>query len=140
VEQTVAMVTVTGGTGVLGCALVPSMQADGHQVTVLTGRSAAHVPSDLASGDGLDAAVGEAEVVVHLATQPFRPARVDVRGTSALIQAVRRCGNGPHLVYVPIVGVDRIPWPITSARGRLRSWSPAQGFRSPFSGPPSFTT
>lgn len=113
-----AMVTVTGGTGVLGRALVPLMQADGHQVTVLTRRAAAHVPSgarraggDLASGDGLDAAVGEAEVIVHLATHPFRPARVDVRGTSTLIEAARRRGSGPHLVYVSIVGVDRIPWP-----------------------------
>jgi uncharacterized protein YbjT (DUF2867 family) len=113
-----AKVTVTGGTGVLGRALVPRLQADGHQVTVLTRRPAARVPDgasrvigDLARADGLDPAVAEAEAVVHLASQPFRPARVDVAGTRALIEAVRRSGGGPHLVHVTIVGVDKIPWP-----------------------------
>ncbi len=113
-----ARVTVTGGTGVLGRALVPRLLSDGHEVTALTRRQAAEVPDgagrmvgDLASGDGLEAAVSGAEVVVHLASQPFRPARVDVGGTRALIEAVKRCGGGPHLVYVSIVGVDQIPWP-----------------------------
>ena len=74
-----ARVMVTGGTGVLGRAVVPRLLADGHQVTVLTRRPAAQVPGgacrvagDLARGDGLDAAVTGAEVVVHLAFQPFR--------------------------------------------------------------------
>jgi uncharacterized protein YbjT (DUF2867 family) len=113
-----AKVTVTGGTGVLGRAVVPRLLADGHQVTVLTRRPAARVPDgasrvigDLARGDGLDPAVAGAEVVVHLASEPFRPARVDVAGTRALIGAVRRSGGSPHLVYVSIVGVDKIPWP-----------------------------
>ena len=34
--------------------------------------------------------------------------RVDVDGTRRLVQAARRAGD-PHLVYVSIVGVDRIP-------------------------------
>ena len=77
-----ARVTVTGGTGVLGRALVPRLLADGHQVIVVTRQPAALVPGgarrmtgDLARRDGLAAAVHGAEVVVHLATQPFRPAR-----------------------------------------------------------------
>jgi uncharacterized protein YbjT (DUF2867 family) len=112
-----AKVTVTGGTGVLGRALVPCLQADGHEVTVLTRRQAAEVPEgarrmlgDLAGGHGLEA-VGGAEVVVHLASQPFRPARVDVGGTSALIEAIKHRRGGPHLVYVSIVGIDQISWP-----------------------------
>jgi uncharacterized protein YbjT (DUF2867 family) len=113
-----ARVMVTGGTGVLGRAVVPRLLADGHEVMVLTRRPAAQVPGgagrvagDLARGEGLDAAVTGAEVVVHLASQPFRPARVDVGGTKFLIDAIRRCGGGPHLVYVSIVGVDQILWP-----------------------------
>jgi uncharacterized protein YbjT (DUF2867 family) len=113
----VAKVTVTGGTGVLGRAVVPLLQADGHEVTVLT-RQPAEVPDgarpvagDLARRDGLEAAVAGAGVVVHLATQPFRPARVDAGWTRALIEAITRHGGRPHLVYVSIVGVDQIPWP-----------------------------
>jgi hypothetical protein len=34
---------------------------------------------------GLDPAVAGAEVIVHLASQPFRASRVDVAGTTALI-------------------------------------------------------
>ncbi len=116
-EQVMARVMVTGGAGVLG-AVVPRLLADGHEVMVLTRRPAAQVPGgacrvvgDLARGDGLDAAVTGAEVVVHLASRPFRPARVDVGGTKILIDAIRRCGGGPHLVYVSIVGVDQILWP-----------------------------
>src|SRR5258708_3754791 len=113
-----ARVMVTGGTGWLGRAVGPRVLADGREVRVRTRRPAAQVPEgawrvagDLARGDGLDAAVTGAEVVVHLATQPFRPARVDVGGTKILIDAIRRCGGGPHLVYVSIVGVDKISWP-----------------------------
>src|SRR5260370_42060113 len=97
-----ARVMVTGGTGVLGRAVVPRLLADGHQVTVLTRRPAAQVPGgacrvagDLTRGDGLDAAVTGAEVVVHLATQPFRPARVDVGGTNVPIGPLRPCAGRP---------------------------------------------
>jgi uncharacterized protein YbjT (DUF2867 family) len=113
-----AKVMVTGGRGVLGHAVVPLLQADGHEVTVLTRRPDAQLPGsarwiagDLASGGGLDAAVRDAEVVVHLATSPFRSARVDVGGTRALVEAITRRGGGPHLVYASIAGVDQIPWP-----------------------------
>ncbi len=130
-----AKVTVTGGTGVLGRAVVPRLQADGHQVTVLTRRLAAQVPDgtrrvigDLARGDGLDPAVAGAEVIVHLASQPFRPARVDVAGTRALIEAVRRRGGDPHLLYVSIVGVDKIPWRYYKHKRQAEAVVSASGF------------
>jgi uncharacterized protein YbjT (DUF2867 family) len=54
-----AMVTVTGGTGVLGREVAPRLQADGHEVAVLTRRPAAPLPDgvrrligDLAAGRG----------------------------------------------------------------------------------------
>src|SRR5260370_14272282 len=101
-EQVMARVMVTG---VLGRAVVPLLLADGHEVRVLTRLPAAQVPEgarrivgDLARGDGLDAAVDGAQVVVHLASQPFRPARVDVGGDKTLIEAIRPCGGGPHPV------------------------------------------
>jgi nucleoside-diphosphate-sugar epimerase len=62
-----AKVTVTGRRGVLGRALVPLLQAEGHEVTVLTRRPDAQLPGgarrivgDLASGAGLDAVVRDA--------------------------------------------------------------------------------
>jgi uncharacterized protein YbjT (DUF2867 family) len=130
-----AKVTVTGGTGVLGRAVVPRLQADGHQVTVLTRRPAARMPDgvrrvigDLGRGDGLDRAVAGAETVVHLASQPFRPARVDADGTRALIGVLRRSGGNPHLLYVSIVGVDKIPWPYYKRKQRAESLVSASGF------------
>src|SRR5260370_42055271 len=96
-----ARVTVTGGTGVLGRVLVPGLRADGHEVTVLTRRPAAEVAGsarwmagELASGGGLGAAVGGAEVVVHLASRPVRPARVGVGGGRAPSRAGARAGGG----------------------------------------------
>ena len=49
-------------------------------------------------------------MILHLASSPTKSKTVDVEGTSRLMAAAQRCG-APHLVYVSIVGVDRIPWP-----------------------------
>lgn len=94
-------VLVTGGTGTLGRALVPHL----HQPRVLSRRAGpGRVVADLSTGEGLDAAVAGTDVVVHLATSP----RGDVEATRRLVTASRTAGVG-HLVYVSIVGCDRIP-------------------------------
>jgi uncharacterized protein YbjT (DUF2867 family) len=67
------------------------------------------VVGDLATGEGVERAVGGAGVIVHCATSPPRPRRVDVAGTGRLLDAARRAGS-PHLVYISIVGVDRVPF------------------------------
>ena len=64
---------------------------------------------DLRTGAGLDEAVRDVAAVVHCATDVRSPRR-DVEGTRNLIAAARAAGR-PHLVYVSIVGVDRIPLP-----------------------------
>lgn len=64
--------------------------------------------ADLLTGAGLADAVAGAGTVVHCATSGRR--RKDVAGTAALVQAVRAAGC-QHLVYVSIVGVDRVPLP-----------------------------
>jgi uncharacterized protein YbjT (DUF2867 family) len=54
--------------------------------------------------------VAGAEVIVHAATDPRGdPWQVDVAGTRRLVEAVDR-DRLRHLVYVSIVGIDRIPW------------------------------
>jgi uncharacterized protein YbjT (DUF2867 family) len=107
-------VLVTGGTGLLGRHVVRRLVATGHTVRVLTRHAGASAPDaqpvtgDLSTGDGLDEAVAGVDGIVHAASDPRSPGPVDVEGTGALLAAARR-GGSPHLVYVSIVGVDRIP-------------------------------
>lgn len=114
-------VTITGGTGVLGRTLVTLLTGRGARVRVLTRRAEATAEGariavgDLRTGAGLDQALAGADTVLHLATNPFRPRPVDVAGTRRLVEAARRSGS-PHLVYVSIVGVDRILWPYYQAK------------------------
>lgn len=105
-------VLVTGGTGRLGQRLAGPLQEAGHSVKLMSRRGAGPggVRGDLASGLDLDLALAGAEVVVHAASDPQGdPWQVDVAGTRRLVQAVDR-ERLRHLVYVSIVGVDRIPY------------------------------
>jgi uncharacterized protein YbjT (DUF2867 family) len=114
------LIMVTGGTGTLGRVVVRLLAADGHQVRVLSRRPrpadpdpdpdpgpAGQGPAEWATGDlrtgrGIGAAVAGARVIVHCAT-----GRGDVRAAANLIEAAK--GERPHLVYISIVGVDRVP-------------------------------
>ncbi|WP_377269073.1 SDR family oxidoreductase [Peterkaempfera sp. SMS 1(5)a] len=108
-------VLVTGGTGTLGRIVVRRSAAEGGEVRLLSRSPApSAVPEgvrwctgDLASGEGLDAAMQGVSVVVHCATDSRHPAS-DVAAAKQLIEAARRVG-GVHLVYISIVGVDRLP-------------------------------
>src|SRR6185312_2968622 len=101
-------VLVTGGTGTLGSAVVARLRAAGSEPRVLSRKAGpGHLVGDLDSGAGLDEAVRGAAVVVHAATRPGH----DVAGTERLVAALRRSAPGAHLVYVSIVGVDRVPLP-----------------------------
>ncbi|MEV4480091.1 SDR family oxidoreductase [Micromonospora coxensis] len=110
-------VLVTGAGGTLGRAVLPRLRADGFEVRA-TSRRPRHDPGadwavvDLATGAGLDEAVTGVDAVLHLASLPNsrHTHRVDVLGTRRLALAAGRAGVG-HLVYVSIVGVDRVPLP-----------------------------
>ncbi|MFE7664816.1 SDR family oxidoreductase [Streptomyces celluloflavus] len=109
-----ATILVTGGTGRLGRALVDRLLDDGHDVRSLsrrphtgigrTGLTAYAV--DLRDGTGLGAAVAGVDAIVHCATAPSGG---DEEAAGRLIAAARAAGV-PHLVYISIVGVDRIPF------------------------------
>jgi uncharacterized protein YbjT (DUF2867 family) len=110
-------VLVTGGTGVLGRELVGRLR-DRAEVRVLSRRppqGPGFVRGDLETGEGLAAAVEGVDVIAHCASAAdyWRPQR-DVTQTRRLLDAVR--GARPHLVYVSIVGVDRIPFAFYRAK------------------------
>jgi uncharacterized protein YbjT (DUF2867 family) len=67
--------------------------------------------ADLATGNGIAAAVRGIKVIVHAASNPYRGRlrATDVEGTRRLLAAARREGIS-NFVYVSIVGVDKIPF------------------------------
>ena len=103
------VVLVTGGTGTFGSKLVPLLARRGHEVRVLSRRAGRGTHTgDLVSGDGLAAAASGADLVVHAATDNgARIGRTDVEQTEHLLAAVGDC---EHLLYLSIVGIDRIPF------------------------------
>src|SRR4051794_38943090 len=104
-------VLVTGGTGRLGKRLMTPLQAAGHTVRQMSrrGTGPGGVRGDLATGRDLPLALVGAELVIHAASNPRDPWQVDVAGTRRLVEAVDRT-RLRHLIYVSIVGVDRIPY------------------------------
>ncbi len=105
---------MTGGTGALGRRLVDRLLVDGREVRLLsrrrepTRRDVQWAVGDLTTGDGVDAAAAGCPVIVHCATAG-RAGR-DVRAADVLFPAASRAACR-HLVYVSIVGVDRVPLP-----------------------------
>ncbi|MEJ1199755.1 MULTISPECIES: SDR family oxidoreductase [unclassified Streptomyces] len=98
-------ILVTGGTGTLGRLVTERLRADGHEVRVLSRHAQPYAVDLRAGGSGLDVALGGVDTVVHCATSPRGG---DEQAATNLIAAARRAGVG-HLVYISIVGVDRVP-------------------------------
>ena len=71
---------------------------------------------DLATGEGIDAAVSDAGVIVHLAGRN----KGDDDKARQLVRAAGRAGRR-QLVYISVVGADRLPM-----SGRLDSCAVAQ--------------
>jgi uncharacterized protein YbjT (DUF2867 family) len=100
---------VTGGTGTLGRLVVPRLRDAGAEVRVLSRRP--HEPGDgvefavgdLATGEGLDAAVDGIGTIVHCGGS----AKGDDDKARNLVRAAAR--GAQHLVFISVVGADRVP-------------------------------
>lgn len=99
-------ILVTGGTSGPGRPTVERLRDSGHEVRVVS-RTAGdgHFVGDLATGAGIDAALSGVDTVLHLASN-FRN---DLPDTERLLDQARAAGV-QHLVFLSIVGVDRIPY------------------------------
>jgi uncharacterized protein YbjT (DUF2867 family) len=103
-------ILVTGGTGTLGRLVVPLLRDAGYDIRVLsrhTHEAAAgieFVPGDLAKDEGIEAAVKGTEIIVHCGGS----AKGDQDKTRNLVRAASQSGTS-HLVYISVVGADRIP-------------------------------
>jgi uncharacterized protein YbjT (DUF2867 family) len=103
-------ILVTGGTGTLGRQVVPRLLEAGCDVRILSRRGheatggTEYVTGDLRKDEGIGAAVDGAEIVVHCAGGR----KGDDEAAGNLVRAASRAGVR-HLVYISVVGADRIP-------------------------------
>jgi uncharacterized protein YbjT (DUF2867 family) len=110
-------ILVTGGSGVLGAAVVRRLLDTGRPVRVLSRRPqrAANTPEkaewavgDLATGAGLAEALDGVGVVVNCASDTKGAGKTDETATRHLVEAAQAAGS-PHVVHVSIVGIDLVP-------------------------------
>lgn len=98
---------VIGGTGLIGSQVVRDLDLAGHEAMPHSPRTGV----DVLTGEGLDAALKDADTVVNLTNSPtFDEASLAFFQTSMtnLLAAARRSGAG-HLVILSIVGADKVP-------------------------------
>src|SRR3712207_5008797 len=103
-------ILVTGGTGTLGRLVAPLLRNAGRDVRVLSrhrregAEGIEFVAGDLATGEGIEAAVEGTEIIAHLAGS----SKGDEVKARHLVRAASEAG-ARHLVYISVVGADRIP-------------------------------
>ncbi|HET6316722.1 MAG TPA: NAD(P)H-binding protein, partial [Chloroflexota bacterium] len=96
---------VTGGTGTLGRAVVARLRNAGHELRVLSRQShngedgVEFVTGDLATGEGIEAAVDGAETILHIAGS----SNGDHDKARHLMAAASRA-RVRHVVYISVVG------------------------------------
>jgi uncharacterized protein YbjT (DUF2867 family) len=106
-------ILLTGGTGTLGRLLLPLLRDAGQPVRVLSRRGpdgrphadgVEYATGDLATGEGVEAAVRGVGTIVHCAGS----ARGDEDKARHLVRAAAPAG-AKHLVFISVVGADRVP-------------------------------
>ncbi|NGO47227.1 SDR family oxidoreductase [Streptomyces ureilyticus] len=116
-------ILVTGGTGTLGRLVAQRLRANGHEVRVLSRHSQPYAVDLREGGSGLDAAVAGVDTIVHCATTARGG---DEQAARHLIAAARRAGVR-HLLYISIVGIDRVPFGYYKAKLAVEKQIEASG-------------
>jgi uncharacterized protein YbjT (DUF2867 family) len=111
-------IVVIGGNGQVGTQLVPRLEAAGHEVLVASRSTGV----DAVTGEGLDAALAGAQVVIDVLGSPTWEDDAILRffrdSSRHLVAAEERAGVGHH-VALSIVGMDRAEKPGGYLRAKL---------------------
>lgn len=95
-------IMITGGTGTLGSVVARRLNGREHDVRVLSRHEGpGRVVGDLRNR----VTVGDVDAIVHCATTNGAK---DVDAMRNLLAGARRAGS-PHLIYISIAGIDRLP-------------------------------
>ncbi|MBU8878854.1 SDR family oxidoreductase [Bacillus sp. FJAT-29790] len=107
-------ILVTGSTGQLGLALLNQLKDSDNKIRMTSRRKPEGfgdfewVYSDLLSGEGLEEAVKDVEVIIHAATSPFKNSRfIEVSGLGKFLSKLQHI---KHFIYPSIVGIEEIPF------------------------------
>lgn len=108
-------ILVTGGAGHLGSLVVKQLSQAGYRVRGMSRRNSPGEDwpgnewkqADLKTGAGVAQAIQGMEVAIHLAA--VGNSMVDFEGTRLLVDAAREA-QVSHLVFISVVGIDRVPW------------------------------
>src|SRR5215203_5296604 len=128
-------ILVTGGTGRLGRHVVRRLRDAGSNVRVLSRRNREaedgirFLSGDLATGEGIKAAVEGVETIVHLAGTAGSAKGAEDKART-LVRAASQAG-APHLVYISVVAADMIPVvsrvdPPTLSYSASKPWTPTR--------------
>lgn len=105
-------IVVTGGSGGLGREIMTTLVERGSPGVPASRRTGV----DLATGEGLTGVLAGVDIIIHAASHPLRYRQVDLEGTRRMIKVLAELGRRPHIVYVSIVGCDRIRYPYYRAK------------------------
>src|SRR5258708_11534994 len=139
-------ILVTGGAGGLGRLVVTQLSAAGYTVRGMSRRAspgddwrgAEWQQADLETGAGLAQAVQGIDVVVHAATGGNNHTwQIDVEGTRRLLDAARGA-RVSHVVYISIVGIDKVPYAVGKAKLAAEDLIQQSGFPWSILRPPHF--
>jgi uncharacterized protein YbjT (DUF2867 family) len=99
-------IAVTGATGRLGSPLVEVLEQRGHDVVQIARSKGV----DVASGEGLDEALGGVETIIDTATWPTPDQEAATKFFTASARNLQRAGaaaGAKRIVLVSIIGIDK---------------------------------